>query len=116
MPAFWLNLKLEKGSVFKKTFVWKLANGGVQDLTGWTARMQFRTKVSSPTVLLELTTENDGILLGGAAGSIYIEATAAQTDALPEVNNGRYDLELVSAGEPARLVEGYFSVSANVTR
>lgn len=39
----------------------------VLDLTGCTARMQIRNKVSSPDILCELTTENGGIVIDGGS-------------------------------------------------
>lgn len=115
MPAFKYNIVIEQGSIFKKTFVWTLPSG-VQNLTGWTARMQVRRKVSDPVVLVELTTENGGIELGGVEGTVYLEIDAVTTGGLTEMNNGRYDLELVSGSEPVRLVEGEVRVTPQVTR
>lgn len=116
MPAFKYDLTFEQGAIFKKTFVWSLPGGGVQDLTGWTARMQVRRRVSDDDVLVELTTENDRIILGDALGTVYLEIPADVTVDLPEVNNGRFDLELISGDEVTRLVEGKVTITANVTR
>lgn len=52
------------------------------DLTGCSARMQLRAEVLAPDVLLELTTENDGISLA-ADGWISFLITADQSSALP---------------------------------
>lgn len=116
MPAFKYDLTIEQGATFKKTFVWTFPDGSVQNLTGWTARMQIRRRVSDDEVLVELTTENDMIVLGGTAGTIYLEIPSTTTVDLPEVNNGRYDLELISGDEVTRLVEGEVRISAEVTR
>jgi hypothetical protein len=86
------------------------------DLTGYTARMQIRASVGAQTVLLELTTENGGITLGGAAGMVTRTITEAQAAAVG-FTSGVYDLELVDAdGAVTRLAEGLVSVSPEVTR
>lgn len=88
----------------------------VVDLTGYTARMQIRDSANGATVLTELTTVNGKITLGGAAGTVTLALTAAQTAALTWVW-GRYDLEMVSAGGLVdRLLEGRVTVSGEVTR
>lgn len=78
--------------------------------------MQVRRTPSSDTKTLELTTENGGITLGGAAGTITVTASAT---AMAAVASGkyRYDLEVVSSGGVVtRLLEGVFVVSPEVTR
>jgi hypothetical protein len=52
------------------------------DLTGYTARLQLREKITSATTLLELTTANSGIVLDNTAKTITVIITAAQTAAL----------------------------------
>jgi hypothetical protein len=67
--------------------------------------------------VLTLTTENAGITLGGAAGTITLSATATVTAALTAPFSGVYDLELVSGGGVVtRLLEGVATVSPEVTR
>ena len=86
------------------------------DLTGCTARMQVRGDIESETVLLELTTENGGIVLGGAAGTIVIFMSAVQTAAITWTP-GVYDLEIVFPdGRVRRLFYGVITVSPEVTR
>lgn len=110
-----LNLVCPAGSTFSKTLTYSVSASPV-NLTGWTARLQVRQKHTSTTKLLDLTTSNGGITLGGAAGTITILATATQTAALPD-GVWRYDLELVSgSGAVTRLVEGTFAVTPEVTR
>lgn len=67
------------------------------NLTGFTARMQIRETVESTTVLHSLTTENGGITLGGAAGTIALTISASDTAAFT-FDTAVYDLEVVSAG------------------
>lgn len=67
------------------------------NLTGFTARMQIRETVESTTVLHSLTTENGGITLGGAAGTIALTISATDTAAFT-FDTAVYDLEVVSGG------------------
>lgn len=86
------------------------------DLTGCTARMHAREKIGDATALLTLTTENGGIALGGAAGTITISMSAVATAALTW-KSAVFDLELVfSTGAVRRLMAGSISVSFEVTR
>ena len=82
-----LKLTIYQGATFRKRLTWKgpLPAQTPIDLTGCTARMQVRPEVESSTVLLELTTANGGITLGGVAaaatavaGSIGAPAVRAQ--------------------------------------
>ena len=79
--------------------------------------MQMRETVESSTPFLTLTTENGGITLGGAAGTINILATAAATSAIT-ATGGVYDLEIVAADTVTvtRLLEGIVIISPEVTR
>lgn len=85
------------------------------DLTGFTARLQIRAKVSSDVVLLELTTENGGIILDLALNTVTILATASQTQDLT-FSSAVYSLEMIKAGEVTQLVTGNISLVKEVTR
>lgn len=105
-----------KGATLDQTFTWKDPNGDPINLTGYTARMQVRKRVEASTVLLDLTIANGGITLGGVAGTIRVQATAAATAAITE-SDGVYDLELIAgSGAVTRLLEGSFYLPAEVTR
>jgi hypothetical protein len=104
-----------QGASFDYTFTWKI-DGIPVNLGGYTARMQVRRRPESENAVLTFTTENGGITLGGALGTILVEAdpnTTENTDAASYF----YDLELESfGGEVYRLLQGKFTVSAEVTR
>lgn len=110
------NITCDQGATFKRTITWTNQAKTPYNLTGYTARMQVRSNVTSNTVVLELTTGNGRITLGGAAGTVDLLVSAANTASL---TSGLYvyDLELVSGGgEVTRLIEGNFNVRAEVTR
>lgn len=112
-----VKLFIDQGATFRKRLVWSTGTPAVPvDLTGYTARMQIRADIASPTVLHELTTENGGITLGGATGQIDLYISAAATAAFAW-QAGVYDLELVAPnGDVTRLIEGTVQVSREVTR
>lgn len=117
MAAFRLSLTILQGETFSRPLVWKAGAPAVPvDLTGCTARMQVRSTVDNDTVLLELTTGNGRIALGGVDGTITLQLTAAETQALTW-RNAVYDLEVVHpGGQVRRLVEGAVKVKPEVTR
>ena len=87
------------------------------NFTGCSARMQVRSDVDSPVVLIELTTENGGIVLGSEPGTIDLYISAVQTAAIGW-DGGVFDLEIQYAGGPDdvdRLIAGSVSVSREVT-
>lgn len=85
------------------------------DLSGYHARMQVRRRQDASDTLIDLTTENGRITLGGAAGTVRLYLTPAETAAITQ--NGVYDLELVaSGGAVERMVKGEFRLSREVTR
>lgn len=96
--------------------VWTLKiSGAAYDLTGCTARLQLRTSPSATTAALSLT-QASGIVLGGAAGTVTFNVTDTVTAAIAA---GRYfyDLEIESAGGLTnRWMQGYCTVSAEVSR
>jgi hypothetical protein len=110
------NITCDQGATFKRTITWTNQARTPYNLTGYTARMQVRSTVEASEVLLELTTVNNRIVLGGAAGTIELIVAANVTTALTP-GLYVYDLELVSGGgEVTRLIEGNFNVKAEVTR
>jgi len=109
------NIKIERGATFSLVLTWKDETEAPVNLTGYTARMHIREKASSSTTLLELTTENSGIVLGGVLGTIEISIPAATSTAFPW-SVGVYDLELVSGSFVKRMLQGNVTVDTEVTR
>lgn len=108
------NFICPQGSTFSKQLTWQIDDEPV-DLTSYTARMQVREKYNSPTKILDLTTENGGIVLGGDEGTILINVDATETENIV-AKCYVYDLELVSSSTVTRLIEGQFMVTPEVTR
>lgn len=111
------NLTIYQGATYRQTLTWKAGDPATPvDLNGCTARMQVRASANAPAKLLDLTTENGGLVLGGAAGTIEIIVAATAT-AGQYWRTGVYDLEIVLAnGDVRRLVEGAVTLVPEVTR
>lgn len=115
MSAGTYNILAEQGATFIRTVLYTDSAGDPIDLTGFTAAMQIRSTASSGTVILELTTENTRITLGDAAGTVILSINAST---MISFTPGKfvYDLELYNGAEVTRLIEGSFTVKAEVTR
>lgn len=111
-----LNLTIEQGATFNPVMTWKDQNGQPIDLSGYTARMQIRAGYDATTVIHNLTTENSGIVLGGALGTIGLYISATDTAGFT-FSAAVYDLELeASNGIVTRLLRGIVDLSLEVTR
>lgn len=84
-------------------------------LTGYTARMQLRTKLESPEVLLELNTENGGVVIDQDLSTINIVALPEQTAAL-NFTQAVYSLELVRGNEVIPFASGSMQLVKEITR
>ncbi len=106
------NLCITAGETFRTSITFT----GV-DLTGYSARCQFRRQAASDTVELELTDTNGRIVLtDAAAGQLEIRLPASITETLS--GQYQYDLELVSADgeEVLKLPLSYIQITPEVTR
>jgi hypothetical protein len=111
------DMTIFQGATFNRVFTWRVGSPATNvNLTGFAARMQLRAKAESATVVLEATTANGRITLGGAAGTVTVSLPAELTETLP-ANQYAYDIELIAGnGEVTRLLEGFVTVDAEVTR
>jgi len=119
MTAVRENLVIEQGATFEFNISWMQSDETTPvDITGFTARMHIRGDIDESATLLELTTENSRIVLGGTAGTVQLLITATDTAALA-FTEGVYDLELVDTGgtgDVTRLTYGGVEVRFEVTR
>lgn len=110
-----LHITIEQGATFSPVFTWKDENGTLINLIGYTARMQIRENLEDTAFIHEATTENGGITLGDAAGTITLNITATDTAAFT-FDTAVYDLELISGANVTRLLKGDVTLSLEVTR
>lgn len=112
MPAVKHDIEIEQGATYGLVATYENPDGTPVNLTGMTARMQVRD--ASEVVVIELTTENGRIALGGTAGTVTLSIDAATTAAM--TRGGTYDLEIVNGAEVTRLLMGKATLSLEVTR
>jgi len=109
------NMTIDQGATLSQQWTYKDSNDALIDLTGYTARMQVRATVDAASTILDLTTENGGVTLGGAAGTVDLAITATASAAVA-AGQYVYDFELVNGATVERLLMGKFTVRAEVTR
>lgn len=85
------------------------------DLANYTARLQIRPQLTSQTVLLELTTQNGGIVIDNTLKTISIVIQASQTQTLT-FSNAVYSLELVKNLEVLTFSTGSVTLIPEITR
>jgi hypothetical protein len=116
MTAGTEDLVIEQGTEFLLPLVYTDSNGTPVDLTGWTAAMMIRRNIEDAVPLVSLSSNSQGIVLGGASGSITITIDEATTSQLAG-GAAYYDLKLIdSLGKPDRLIQGKVIISPAVTR
>jgi len=120
MSAARINLTIEKGARYFKTFIWRDKSKVAISLAGLSARMHIRENIDDVGFEIELTTTNGRIQLEPAAetGRIDLILGATLTDAL-SITSGVFDLELYNQSDPDdvnRLMEGVVSITEGVTR
>lgn len=110
------DLVIEQGSTFERKLYWKDEDGNAIDLTSYSAIMDIRDKKDDANVIITLSTGNNRITLGGAAGTIILTIADADTDDL-DFDWAFYDLELKnSSNKKVRLIQGRVKLSKEVTR
>lgn len=116
-PAGLYNIIADQGATFSRTITWTDSARNPINVTGYTARMQVRATLESTQTVLELTTQNNRISLGGALGTVTLTVSAADMTNV-SADKYVYDLELVAptTGVVNRLVQGNFVVRGEVTR
>lgn len=105
----------DQGATFSRLLTIRNGENDLLDLTGYTARMQVRPEVDSDEILVELTTENGRISLGGAYGTVLLHLPPEVTATIS--TDGFYDLEIITSGGAVyRLLRGKFALDPEVTR
>jgi hypothetical protein len=107
------NFSTGQGETFSRTLIWEVDSIPVV-LDGFTARMQVRRSVGSPSTLVDLSSDGEGIVLGDE-GTISLLVSASVMSSVVSGSHV-YDLELDSGGEVTTLLRGAFIVEPEVTR
>ena len=109
------NFTCPQGSTFQSTVTYKIDDVPV-NLSGYSSRLQVRETHDAADYITYLTSNGNGLTMGGSAGTINIFIAASAT-ALFLDGDHVYDLELISPSNIInRLMEGRFNVTPEVTR
>lgn len=113
------DLVIQKGATFIYPIIIWIDNGVTRkNLTGFTADLKIKRKLPSgelePTSIIELTTENGGITLGGVEGTIDLFINATTTATLPSAN-AFYDLKLIDGATIETALAGTATTKDTVT-
>lgn len=104
------NIEIKQGATWRLPLSWKNETGALVVLTGYSARLVVGYADDSATVVLECSTANGRIVLGGTTYNVVVSANRDLTLAL-KPGNYVYDLELSSAtAEDYPLLTGRFVV------
>lgn len=107
---------IEQGSTFRKQLTYTDSAGVVVDLTGYSARMQLRTKITDANIIISLTDLNSGITFDAPNGIINLFISDTNTAAFT-FKTAVYDLEIIApGGDVTRLLSGTITLSKEVTR
>lgn len=114
MSAGSYDLILEQGATFSQSMNWSI-DGVPVNLNTYTAKMQVRKTAYHTSAVATFTTDDASITLN-SSGNITLSKSAADASSIP-AGVYVYDLELTSSnGTVKRLLEGAFTVNAEVTR
>ncbi len=104
------NLYIDQGTTFSLSIVVSDLNGDLKDISDYTVRSQIRKSYYTSTKV-----DFTAVASLPEDGEITISLTAVQTSAL---TTGRYvyDVEIESAEETLRVLEGIIVVNPEVTR
>lgn len=111
------DLTIYQGQTFICHLLWKDGQGIPINLTGYSARSEWRRSSRSQDILYSLSSKEDnGIQVDGDSGRILLTIPADVSSGF-KFRNAVYDLELINpSGEVTRLIEGEVIVSPEVTR
>src|SRR3990167_4689322 len=110
------DLTIIQGATFNLALTYKDDADAVIELADYTALLQMRKSAKDDTVLVELSTENDGITVADTAPNIVLAMEAIVTEEI-EWRNAVYDLRLeASDGTVTRLLQGDVVGSPAVSR
>lgn len=119
LPIAEADICIFQGATFNQTLFYETGEPSAPvDLTGYSAKMQIRSKPESKAVILELSTDisNGRISLNDTTGSIALFISAADTATLSVCDKAVYDLELTTGAVTTRILQGNVIISPEVTR
>ncbi len=119
-PPLNLTLSIWQGQTFNDALTMQDPTGAAIDLTGYTAQLMARVDITDTAPQITWGTTTGEIVLGGTAGTITFNVSAATTAALntlEETTTWAYDLVITSAsGIAERVIQGVMVIYPGVTR
>ena len=85
MSAGYHHFIVEQGATFGQTLTLKDSAGSVINLTGFSGAMQFRENPEASSSILDITTANSRMTMGGGAGTITLAVSATDTASLNSI-------------------------------
>ena len=108
------DISIRKNIAYYDTLTYYNADGSLVDLTGFTAKSQFKKNVDSSDSILTLTTANGYLVLGDALGTVKYAIPKAIVDTLP-VGSFVHDLALINGTDDTWFIEGSVTIVKGVT-
>lgn len=109
-----LNFTLHKGSKFLKILTWKSAGVAI-DLTAFTGKMDVKRSINDVETVLQFTTADTTMVLGGVAGTITLLISSEETSKLLPMT-GVYDLQVNDTADDTKVARGAFFIVDEVTK
>jgi hypothetical protein len=117
LPIAVADICIFKGGTFNQTLFYETGEpSSPVDLSGYTAKMQVRSKPESKAVILELSTSNGRIVLNETTGSIRLFVAATDTENLSSCKDAVYDLFLYNGATKTPVLKGNVIISETVTK
>ena len=116
MSAGYHHFIIEQGATFGQTLTLRDSTNTLINLTGFSSgQMKLKETPDASSSILDITTANGRMALGGSAGTVILTVSASDTGNL-DVDDGVFDLEITSGGGVVtRLIEGTYSIRRNIT-
>lgn len=93
MSAGKYDFSIEQGTSFTLSFVYKDSSGNPVNLTGWCARLVWKTSSGTETFSTETTNNNYRFEMDEINGKLILQFPASTTNSF-SFNSAKYDLEL----------------------
>ena len=105
-----LNFSVVRGTTFHRTVRWS-SGGSPVDLSDYDAELLIKNNLNDVSSVLAMTVGNGRITLGGAAATIDLDISSADTPTVPE-GSYVYELTLTSVSITKRLLTGIFTFTS----
>jgi hypothetical protein len=109
------NFEIKKGISFVRELIYKDDQDNPIDLTDMDVKMQIRSDINSPNILVELSTQNQKIVTVPNEGKITFSIHPDDTKNIT-TTKAVYDLILISGDFRECLIEGTIIFTSNVTK